>query len=803
MIRDLRFALRTLARTPGSTAVVIATLAIAIAAGTIVYSTIDMVVHLLPIAKRDGMVCIISIDTRRSEATRMGVSVPDLADILEQSTTIDGFAGFTLDSATLTGVDVPTRVSIVRATGDLPAVWGLRPAAGRLFGPVEARAGAERVVVLMNRFWQTQFASNPSAIGASVRLDSEPYTIIGVLPADASIGALRDRDLVVPLTLERAGAARETRDVLVTARLKEGVARETAAAEIDSIAARLRAAYPVSNEGVRMLVLPLIELSGFNVRFLLLVLSLVAVLVVAMACANVANIVLAWATARAHERLIRAALGASRVQLTREMMTESLVTSLIAGGVGLLFASWGLVALQWFAGAETVGFADLRLNRRVLAAAIATSFVTPFVFAFLPALRSSRASEDGLKDVGRSRMSTVSGGRIRALLVAGQVALAMILLIQIALLVRAAWDLTNRDPGFDTRQALTFRIELPSATYSEPAVRAQFFRSVLEQTAALPSVTSAAAIDRLPVADAETLLPLTIEGAPQRPLKELPVAARAIITSDYRKTLRIPLLGGRDITATDVNTDAAVALVSEEAVRRFWSGASPIGSRIGFTSESGVDRWLTVVGVVGNVRRSDADQGPLPQVYIPLGENPPTTLAFAIRTSTPEPLALVPTIRSEVARLDPNQPVYEVASLEEVVFEDLSSTYVLMLLLGSVAIVTVCLAAAGIYGVVSFAVSQRIREIGVRMALGARPEAVSRMIAAQGTLPAAIGGIVGLLAALALALGITPSIAEVNARDPMNYGVVALCLALVAVGSSYVPARRASRVDPAITLRAE
>lgn len=400
-------------------------------------------------------------------------------------------------------------------------------------------------------------------------------------------------------------------------------------------------------------------------------------------------------------------------------------------------------------------------------------------------------------------MSAGGGGNARGVIVAGQVALATILLVQVTLLVRAAWSLTNRDPGFEVRQVLTFRVELPAAKYAQPAARAQFFKSLLERTEALPEVVSAGGIDRLPVADEEPRLSLTFEGAPQRPVEELPLAARMAITPGYLRTLQIPLITGRDITEADIDTDSPVALVSEEAARRFWPGESPLGSRIRFVSESGGDRWLTVVGVVGNVRHSDADQGPLLQVYVPAASNPTRALAIVVRTSAPDPLALVAAIRAEVARLDPNQPIHDVSSMEQVVFNELSSTYLLMVLLGTVALVALCLAAAGVYGVVSYAVTQRTREIGVRMALGARPLVIQRMILTQGSIPVACGGIVGLATAAAVAVATTPPIAEVNVRDPTNYGAVVLCMTLIAIGASYLPAWRASRVDPAITLRAE
>jgi putative ABC transport system permease protein len=802
MASELRFALRTLRKNPGPTAIMVSTLSVAVAAATIVYSTIDIAAHLLPIADRDRMVFIASSDPRRGES-RLEVSVADLVDLVNQSTTIEAFVAFTLDSTNLTGTDVPVRATILRTTANLPQIWGLQPEVGRLFQPQDGRLGAEPVAVLTHPFWEAHFASNQAAVGSRVLLNDQPHTIVGVLRPNASVGALRGRDLLVPLPLDAAATARDDRNLLVTARLKRGVTRQVAAEEIEAIARQLETAYPGTNTNVRLQVLPLIELSGVNVRLLLFVLATVALLLVAIACANVANIVLAQATARRHERAIRAALGASRVQQIRQAMIESVITSAAAGSIGVMLAWWGLAALRWFADTQSPSYSDLTLNARVLAASALTSLAAPFAFALIPAVRASRRDQSDLQDVGRSVIANVRIGRTRSVIVAGQVTLATIVLVQIGLLTRGAEELSSRSSaGLDAHQVLTFRVELSSAKYTEPAARAQFFDALLEQTGALPEVVSVGAIDRLPVADREPTAPVRIDGSRFQPVAELPLAARIAITPGYLSTLRIPIVRGRDLTDAEVNTRSAVAIVSDEAARRFWPGRDPIGSRIGFASESGVENWLTVVGVAGNIRNSELDQAPLPQVYLP-AEDSPRAMAVLVRTVAQDPLTIVPRIRAEVARLDPNQPLHDIASMEQVIFNDILGTYVLVVLLASVAVVALGLAAVGIYGLVSYMVAQRSREIGVHMALGAAPQAVRRMIVWQGSMPAAAGSIVGLAAAVIIAFATAGSIPEVDVRDPTGYGLVVFCLFAVAVAASYIPARRASRVDPAVTLRAE
>ena len=799
---DFRLAVRSFRRSPGPTAVIVGTLALAVAAATIVYSTIDIVYHLLPIADRDRMVFIASVDSRRSESMRLGLSVADLVDVTEQASTLEAIAAFSLDSATLTDVAEPVRVSIVRATSNLPVVWGLEAVLGRAIQPQDGRPGAQKVAVLTYTHWQRQFGANPSVAGTSVLLNDEPHTIVGVLPEAASVGAWRDRDILVVLPLDGgASGGRAERDVWVTGRLKEGVAREAAAADIDAVARRLQSAYPATNTGVRLQVLPLIELSGMNVRILVFILALIALLVVAMACANVANIVLAQAMARRQERAIRAALGASWPQQIRQALVESLIASVVAGGGGVLVAAWGLAGLRWFAGAETVAFSDLTLNSRILVGSLVTSLIAPLLFALLPAIRLSSANHTDLREAGRSNIST-GRGTAPKFIVAGQVALAMILLVQVGVLGRAAWNLSARSSsGFDARQVLTFRIDLPAAKYAQPEARNRFFQSLLARMGATPGVVAAGATDRLPVADDEPTLPLRVEGD-VRPVAELPLAARTVIAARYFGALRIPLLAGRELTAAEVDDDSAVAVVSEETARRLWPGQAPLGRRIGFASAAGVERWLTVVGVVGNIRNADLDQPPLPHVYVPAG-NPPSAMAFVVRSEGEDPLALVSAVRSDVTRLDPNQPVHDVASMSQIIFDDSVGTYVLMVLLGGTAFLALCLAAAGIYGVVSYAVTRHTREIGVRMALGATPGSVQRAIVWQGSIPALIGTAIGLAAAIVIAFITAGSVPEMDVRDPTSYSVVVVSLALVVLVASYLPARRASLIDPAITLRVE
>ena len=800
---ELRRALRSLIKAPAPSLVVVLTLAVSIGAATIVYSTIDMVWYLMPIANRDGLVFLASVDARRGEMLRLGLSSPDLADIAAQSRTLAEVGGFSLGSASLTGVDVPTRVATAPMTANLPAMWGLTAQIGRLFRPDDGGIGSQGVIVLTDTFWRNQFAARADVIGRSVLLDGTPQTVIGVLPPQAAVGLFRQSDVLVPLPLHDARVARDQREILVTGRLARGASRDDARAEVDAIAERLRSSYPQTNAQVRIQVLPLIEMSGLNIQTLLFLLSLVAALVVAIACANVTNVVLAQATARAHEAAVRAALGASRFQQVRQTLLESLLMAGAACVAGLAVAAWGLAGLRRLAG-DTLGFSDLALNGRVLTAGALTALLAAAFVGLLPALRPRAVNLQALKEGGRGRTSGASGRWIRTALVVSQVALAMILMVQIVVSVRGGRELYAVNNGFDPRAVLTLRIELPAREYPQGEASRQFFAGVLERLHQLPGVASAAMIDRLPVADDEARFPFAVEGGPARRPEELPLVARTAISPGFRSTMRIRLLAGRDLTEADSQDAAAVALVNEEAARRFWPGAEPIGTRVRFVLPDGPSPYLTIVGVVGNTRNADIDELRLAQVYVPSTLSPQRAMALVIRAADGSaPLSLVESVRKQVLNIDPRQPIYDVATMEQVIADDFAGGVVLATLLGAIGFVALCLAAAGIYGVVAYMVSQRTREIGVRIALGASPGRVHRLVFRQGTMPVVTGGVIGLIAAIFLTSATAGAISTSAPRDPLNYIAVVVTIGLVAMAALYLPAARASRVDPTIALRAE
>jgi len=807
---DIRVAVRTLRKHPGSTIVVVLTLAVAIGATTAIYSAIDAVQHFIPIVKRDGLVYATSTDSRviqtaagaRSAVMRTPVSIPDLADWTARSSTFEEFAGFAMSAANLTGISLPMRVSVIRVTTNLGDLWGFTPALGRGFRADEGQAGAGRVALLSYGFWQRQFGTSPAVLGQSLLLDGVAHTIVGVFPPQAGTGLFRDVDLFTPLVIDPLRGARGDRTVFVTGRLQPGIALEQASAELEAVARQLQAEHPGTNERIGAAVLPLIEASGFNVRILLGLLGFIALLVLVVASANVANITIAQSVARRHEFAVRAALGATRIDRISQLMTESALVSAAAAVVGLELAVWGIDGLRWL-GSDSFGFAEIHMNWRVVAAGLVAAFAAPLGFGLLPAL--GMAAPDGLelRDGGRTAGASPRGRRARSTIVALQAAAAMILMVQVGLLVRTTWHLSRIVPGFDPERVLTFRIGLSGERYAQREAIGRFTAELTQLVGALPGVASLGIVDRLPIADREAEARLTLEGTEAVPLEQRPLVARAAIGGEYLATMRIPVTRGRGFSNPEMTDASPVALVSEEAAHRFWPAGDPIGARIALDSIPGQETWLQIVGVVGNLRNSDVDQGPRPEVYVSTSWRPAREMAVVVKSAGQDPLQLVPAIRERVARIDRDQPIHDIYTMSRVLFDDLAGTYVLVTLLGAIGLIALCLSAAGIYGIVSYSAVQRRREIGVRLALGAQPREIVRMIVAYGARPVAAGGLVGLAGAMAIAVAIAGAMPEIDARDPINYIGVMVTIAAVTFIASYLPARRAASINPVVTLRQE
>jgi predicted permease len=806
---DLRFATRALLRNPTATCVIVLTLAVAIGVSTIIASTVDSVWHALPVADTERLIFVSSTDPRPGEARAgmagdiaiTGTSIPDLVDWMARSTTVDDFAAFQYGTATLTGLDAPERASLVRSTANLLAQWQIPIAFGRSFRSQDGRIGAPRVAILTDRYWRERFAARPDVIGTNVFLDGVPHTLVGVVSASAGRGIFVDTDMWVPQELDSSRASRDTRTLFVSARLKPDATREQAERDLTAIAERLKREYPATNAQTGIVVRPLVELLGGGIRFLLSLLILVATLVVAMACTNVSNVVLAQVSARRRELSLRTAIGAGRWDHVKQIMAEGFVLSAAAGLIGLTLGAWGLATLKWLGGPQARVLTDATINGRILAAGVITAFLIPFGVSLLPALRGWRPDANDLREGARATRGP--GRRVRTALVALQVGLAVVLLVQIALLGRMAWTIRGATFGLDPAQVLTFKMDISPARYPTPDSVTRFYSGLVERIDALPGVASAGAINRLPVADRDLNVRVRVDGALPVAPEALPSLMLASVSHDYLRTMRVPVLRGRTLEAADFSGGQPVALLSEEAASQLWPRGDAIGSRATLTSPGEPDRSVLVVGVVANLRSADIFRRSMAQIYVPWTLRPDRAMAIAIRTDQADPVSLAGAVRAAAAALEPNEPIFDVSSMEQVLFNDTASHHILTNLLMAVGFLALCLAAAGIYGVVSYVVVQRTREIGVRMALGARPAAVRRMIVTQGAWPVIGGWLLGLPLALPIAFAMARAFAFITASDPLNYLAVVLSIALVALASCYLPARRASRVDPVITLRAE
>jgi putative ABC transport system permease protein len=809
--RDLRLALRTLTKNGLSTAVIVVTLGLAIGATTVVYSVVDFLWGVaLPIANTDRLVFVSSTDPRPSEARAgmlgslalTGTSVPDLVDWTTQTSTIEQFAAFAFDSASMTGRDTPLRAAMLRTTTNVSTVWGIDALAGRTFVAADARPGAARVAILSEGFWQREFGGRADTLGSRIILDGEPHTVIGIWPAPRMVGIFANVDVITPQSLDATQAAREDRRLFVTARLRTGVSRAQAGADLAAIAGRLQTAYPRTNARTGVVVRPLIELLGGEVPFILFLLGLVAVLLVAIACANVCNILLAQAPERQREVAVRAALGATRVDHLRRAMTEAVVMSMAAGALGVVLAAGGIDLLRQLNTGEETAFAQLALNPRVLLACAATALIAPLLFAVLPAFRSwhpdPQSLKDGLRASGsRSRRRLVKG------LVATQVTFATILMVVIGIMGSYAWTWRTAPYGFEPAQLLTFRVAPDAKRLDGPSQIVRFYDELLRRLATVPGVTEVAAVDQLPLADGGRSVRVTVDGNPTMRPEELPSASLAVVSRQYVSAFRVPLRAGRVLEAADFDGARPVAMITEETARRLWPGQNPIGRRFSVAGEALPSTSLTVVGIVADARSTHVDQRIGPQFYVPLPWAPTPEMAIAVRTSLRDPLSLVATMRREVAAIDATLPIFRTATMAQRLKDDSAGMYTVTGLLVAIALGALCMAAGGIFAVVSSSVTQRTREIGVRMAVGARPSAMARMVIRDGAVPVGFGGITGLVAAVFVAQAMAAALTEIDARDPTRYVAVMTVIAVVSLAASYIPARRAARVDPVIALRAE
>jgi putative ABC transport system permease protein len=810
---DLRYGLRVLRARPAFTAVAVAALALGIGANTAIFSMVSAVLlRPLPWKDPDRIVTVWETNPKRNQ-TRTLVSTGNFLDWKDRQRSFSQTAAWRFLYFNLTGRDQPERVQGLIVSADFFSLLGVKAAMGRTFTEEEDQPGRNKIVVMSHGLWKRRYGGDPSLIGQKITVEGEPYTVIGILPADFQMIRVlnRELDLFQPLALDPTEVDRADHAIFVYGRLKPGVPLAQAQVEMETIYRRLEQENPVSNSGWSASLISLPDSWVAKSRPVLLMLLLAAGGVLLISCANVANLLLARATSRRKEMALRAALGAGRVRLVRQLLTESLLLSLLGGGMGLLLSFWATDFLNDLVPYTAVN----RMNRfyldtRVLLFTLFASISTGLIFGLAPALRSSKLNLNESLSEGRNATETKGGKRLRALLVACEVALAVVLLIGAGLMIETSLRLQRDKRGFDAHNVLTMQLWLPNARYPDSQRIASFYREVLERVRTLPGVESVAAANFPPLALQYTTIPFTIEGQTPAKPEEAPVALYSVISPDYFHTMAIPLLRGRGFGEQDGEQQQGVVVISENMAQRFWPGQDPIGRQLkpyfpklkAFWLPRSNESPLTVVGVVGDVKRDWLSDGNLPQMYLPYRQNASSIMNLLVRTG-PDPENWASAVSHEVRAVDKDQAVFDVKSMEDVLAESFSQPRIFGSLLAAFALLALCLAATGIYGVVSFTVAQRTHEIGVRIALGARSSDILRLIMWQGMSPVGAGLTIGVAGAFALNRALSSFLYGVSPTDPSTFAVVAILLAAVAMLGCYVPARRATKMDPVTALRYE
>jgi len=807
--QDLRYGLRMLLKSPGFTAVVVLTLALGISVNTMIFSGVNAVL-LRPLPYDDSDRNVYVWATNRQQGwDRISASIPDFVDWRDQNKVFEALAAFFHRNYHLIGGDEPQRVLSYHISASLFPILGVKPVLGRAFLPAEDQPASERVAILRHGLWQRRFGGDPSLIGQTITLDGESFTVIGIMAPDFWFPT-KDVELWVPLRVNAMQLPRDRRFVSMIGRLKSGVRAEQAAAEMEAITRRLEREYPQSNTGWSANVVPMYkERLGPRARLALPILWVAVGFVLLIACANVANLLLARTATRQKEIAVRAALGASRHRLIRQLLTESLLLAVLGGAVGLLLTRWGadvVLALvpDYILGVDKISWEVI--DARVLGFTLTISLLTAIVFGLAPALEASNPDlNESLKEGGRRTSGGARGRLTGHLLVVSEVALSLVLLTGAGLTIKAFLHLQRVDPGFNPEILLTLRVDLPTYKYPEGHQREAFYRQVLERIRINPEVQAVGAINALPLSGESHTSNFTIEGRPAVAPSDRPWGVHSTISPDYFRLMDIPLLKGRYFTDQDTAESALVAIIGEQTAYRYWPGEDPIGGRIRLEDpdiSTGEGRWLTVVGLVRDVRNRGVDQEPLPELYVPHAQSPTGTMTLVVRTAS-EPVTLAAAVQSEIWAVDKEQPVYDIMSMERLLSDQIGGIRVFIWLLGIFAVAALVLAAVGIYGVMSYAVSQRTHEIGVRMALGAQPSDVLRLVMRQGFAVTIVSVIIGLAGAWALTRLMTGLLFGVSPTDPATYSGITLLLAVVALLACYLPARRAAKVDPMVALRYE
>ncbi len=807
LFKDLRYTLRLFAKSPAFTVVAVFTLAIGIGANTAIFSVADaLLLRPLPFAQPDRLVLIAA--GRKLTKERQGpLSWLRFQQVNEQNRSFTGVAAFTTEDFTLTGRGDPEQFRGARVSWNFFDILGVRPVLGRTFLPEEDKPGGDSVALVSHALWARRFASDPSIVGTHITLDSREYTITGVLPADFRFDLFgTECDIVTPRVYDlniatpqqiQAGAG----FLNYVARLWPGVSLARAQAEMDALSASYRAAFPKNPDTDPSLIVHVGNLRDEMVssaRLAVLVLFGAVSVVLLIACANVASLLLSRALGRRREIALRTAIGAPRFRLVRQLLAESLLLAVAGGALGALLSAWGTRVIASMAQGSLPRAQDIRIDGSVLLFTAAVSIIAGVLFGLAPALQISRPDLISvLRSEGRGATSGRRRNRLRSLLVVSQVALSMLLLIGAGLLIRNFAQLRAASPGFDPHGLLTLNISLPPARYDK-SHQVLFFDELLRGVRSLPGVRSAAIDSALPL-NPSRFSPALPEGQPQVPLAQRPLFNIQTMSPGFTETMRLPLVTGREFTARDGEHDSKVILVNESAARSYWPQQNAIGKHILLGR---IPQPIEIVGVLADVRNVNLAADPQPEIYLPFAQLPTSSMNLVVRTAG-DPRQFVNAVRAKVFEVDRGQPVTAIRTMDEVLEAGAAQPRFTTSLLGGLSLTALILAIVGIYGAIAYSVAERTQEMGIRMALGARRADILRLVLRQGLMLAAIGIAIGLGAALALTRLLGSLLYRVSVTDPLTFCAGAALFTAVALLASYIPARRATRVDPVIALRGE
>ncbi len=806
LIQDIRYAIRMCLRTPGFTAVAVAALALGIGANTAIFTIVNAVlIERLPYRDPGRLVVVWETNVRRPDRPNV-ISPANFLRWRDRATAFEQMTAFYETTENMTGSGEPEQLVVQAVTPDFFSTLGATPLLGRTFAPDEGPRGHDDFVVLSYQLWQRRFGGDPGIIGRSIQLNGAQTVVIGVMPPDARIlltsGSLvgKQTDLWQPFAFTEGQRQPSGRYMTAIARLKPGATMGEAQVQMNTIASTLTAEWPAFDTGWGVRLAPLRDELAGELRGALLVLTGAVAFVLLIACANVANLLLARGAVRAREIAIRKAIGAPRGRLIRQLLTESLVLGAAGGAAGLLVAQWGVDFLQAISPVDLTTLGHVRMSYPVLGFTATVSILTAAICGFAPAFETSRTDvQESLKEGARQVGSGARNRRLRHAFVVSEIALAVVLLVGAGLMLRSFSTMRGVDPGFSTRNVLTVRVALPRAKYPENAQRTRFFQEAVSRISALPGVEAAGAVSVLPLAGLGSATGFTIVGQPPPAAGQTPVVDVRIADNGYFQSMNVPLVRGRLFTNRELREQANVVIINTTMARQYFGNEDPIGQQVNVDMTDPIIP-TTIVGVVGDARYADLVTAARPMVYWPHPQLPFTAMSFTVRTVS-DPLALAPAVERAIHSLDEDQPVSDVRTMDQWRAKSLAQTRFSSTLLAVFAAVALLLAAIGIYGVMSYAVSQRTSEIGIRLALGADERAILALIVGNGLRLAAVGLTIGVVLALGLSRAVTTELYGISPADPMTFVGVVVLLGAVAALATYLPARRASRIAPVEALR--